>query len=565
MKRRLTAVASIALATGVLVVPAAEADTGFTDVPDSHVFAEEIAWLGGTGISTGYDNGDDTWRFDPSAPVLREQMAAFLYRYADEDFVGDGEQVFRDVPSAHVFADEIAWLASTSITTGYAVAGGVEFRGSQPVLREQMAAFLYRYAGEPDDVQDCSFIDLPANHPFRTEICWLASTGITTGYREAGGRVSFRPSAPVLREQMAAFLYRLDEIDLGPLGWVAAEMVAGSGATSGDGRFIVFESYLRFTDDALDGRNIYLLDRQEGTLDLLNPGVNGVGPDHNFGTTPVISDDGGIVAWTSAASNLVVGDTNSRVDAFVWERSTRTVRIIGRGPGQAEPRSRAENVYLSGDGTTVLIRSQAERPSGNSFDETLSVDVTTGETFRLPIVPSAFYGVRPTAVSHDAGVVVLDGRHLWIRGSEGLSVVPGEHRCSFAVSSDATACSTGPAILDLTTGEVDDVATWDGAEAVTDLYVTDFSADGTRAAGSGRVADEAGIDGYVPLDIDLVARTVSIVATGMGGAPPDVDWSIQVDMSADGSTVVFSSAARNLLPMFLPRGSGYTLFVWDRP
>lgn len=123
------------------------------------------------------------------------------------------DKTFADVPYTHVFLGPIEWLMSTGITTGYTDPAGRTFRPAQPVLREQMAAFLYRY-----DLQEpCAdlgidepaiFADVPTSHTFFSAIYLLASLGITTGYEEPDETVTFRPSAPVLREQMAAFLYR---------------------------------------------------------------------------------------------------------------------------------------------------------------------------------------------------------------------------------------------------------------------------------------------------------------------------------------------------------------------
>jgi len=187
----------------------------FNDVPVNHVFASHISWLSGRGITTGYDNGNGTTSFRGSQPVLREQMAAFLFRYTGPEI---GDEVtptdFADVATSHTFYDEIQWLASTGITTGYTQDGVLTFRPSQSVLREQMAAFLYRLYGSPDvDVPATSpFTDVATSHTFYREIVWLASTGVTTGYDNGNGTRSFQPSAPVLREQMAAFLNRFDNL-----------------------------------------------------------------------------------------------------------------------------------------------------------------------------------------------------------------------------------------------------------------------------------------------------------------------------------------------------------------
>lgn len=53
---------------------------------------------------------------------------------------------------------------------------------------------------------DSDFADVADDHPFATEIAWLADTGITTGWPDN----TFRPTNRVTRQAMAAFLYRFD-------------------------------------------------------------------------------------------------------------------------------------------------------------------------------------------------------------------------------------------------------------------------------------------------------------------------------------------------------------------
>ena len=182
--------------------------TPFKDVSVFHVFGSEISWLSTKRITTGYPDGT----FQPAAPVLREQMAAFLYRRAGSPaFQAPAVSPFTDVSPSHVFYREIAWLASSGVTTGYAEPNGTRtYRPGQPVLREQMAAFLHRVhtTARPATPSTPPFSDVSIQHPFAGHIAWLAGTGITTGYTEANGTRTYRGSAPVLREQMAAFLYR---------------------------------------------------------------------------------------------------------------------------------------------------------------------------------------------------------------------------------------------------------------------------------------------------------------------------------------------------------------------
>ncbi|GAA1742974.1 S-layer homology domain-containing protein [Aeromicrobium alkaliterrae] len=183
--------------------------TEFSDTPTTATFFTEIAWLSSRGITTGYAEANGSTSFRGSQPVLREQMAAFLYRYDNEGTnppAGAPNATFSDAVN-NTFSKHIAWLASEGITTGYA---DNTFRPSAPVLREQMAAFLYRLAGSPTFTAPATspFTDVPTTATFYKQITWLDAVGVTTGYEGPNGTRTFRGSDPVLREQMAAFLYR---------------------------------------------------------------------------------------------------------------------------------------------------------------------------------------------------------------------------------------------------------------------------------------------------------------------------------------------------------------------
>ena len=113
---------------------------------------------------------------------------------------------FPDVPITHPFFDAIAWMVGAHIASGY---GDGNFHPNDPVTRQAVAAFLYRLSSSPDGehptCDHAPFDDVPMDHPWCGEIEWLVHQGITTGY---AGNV-FRPSDPVSRQALAAFLYRL--------------------------------------------------------------------------------------------------------------------------------------------------------------------------------------------------------------------------------------------------------------------------------------------------------------------------------------------------------------------
>ncbi|WP_199241589.1 amidase family protein [Serinibacter arcticus] len=131
--------------------PALAYDPDFADVARDNQFFREITWLADRGISTGWAEADGTATFRPLLPIARDAMAAFLFRLEDpQDYVAPDVSPFSDVAVGDQFYTEISWLASTGISTGWDNGDGTfSFRPLQPIARDAMAAFLYRLADEP--------------------------------------------------------------------------------------------------------------------------------------------------------------------------------------------------------------------------------------------------------------------------------------------------------------------------------------------------------------------------------------------------------------------------------
>ncbi len=162
-------------------------------------FEEEILWLSAVGITLGCDPAGPG--FCPDDTVTRGQMASFLARAlglppAGQDYFTD------DNTSTH--QDNINRLRAANITLGCNLAG-TEFCPDDEITREQMATFLARGYGLAPTTQDF-FTDDSGVH--EANINALAASEITLGC-ETG---LFCPKDPVLRRQMAAFLFRADDV-----------------------------------------------------------------------------------------------------------------------------------------------------------------------------------------------------------------------------------------------------------------------------------------------------------------------------------------------------------------
>ncbi len=204
----------------------------FDDVSEDTAHADDITWLAGTGVSEGWKNDDGTREFRPASQIARADMAAFLYRLAnlwgliDKGWEPEGTGAFRDVDANTPHCREIWWLAESGISQGWTLADGAkEFRPYDSVARQDMAAFLFRLAklaniGDASDSWTASrqaqakFRDVDASDVYNhhTEVWWLAQTGVSTGWDVGNGMYEFRGMQAVVRQDMAAFLHRLDSL-----------------------------------------------------------------------------------------------------------------------------------------------------------------------------------------------------------------------------------------------------------------------------------------------------------------------------------------------------------------
>ena len=130
---------------------------------------------------------------------------------------------------------------------------------------------------------------------------------------------------------------------------------------SSDGRWMAFwsEADDLVANDTNGLRDVYVRDLLTGTNFLISINTNGVAAD-GVSTDPAISADGRFVSFTSAADDLVSGDTNQAQDVFVSAVSQPapalvSVNYAGTGPGNADSFSPA----LSSNGQFVLFHSLA--------------------------------------------------------------------------------------------------------------------------------------------------------------------------------------------------------------
>ena len=166
--------------------------------PDEAYMLDELTVTTGGKEVEVKDNGDGTYTFKmPSAD------AKIVVTFAeDPDWEPEPEEPampFTDVNDNDWFYDVVLYAYDNGLMTGVSA---TEFAPNQTTTRGMIVSMLARLEGVTS-AEDAGFADVAANDWYATAVNWAASVGVVNGYEDN----TFRPNAPITREQMAAILY----------------------------------------------------------------------------------------------------------------------------------------------------------------------------------------------------------------------------------------------------------------------------------------------------------------------------------------------------------------------
>ena len=222
---------------------------------------------------------------------------------------------FSDVTASTPHADDIRWAASAGITTGWAESDGTRtFRGMDSVKRQDMAAFMRRLASlasRGTDVAPKQFSDVTASTPHADDIRWLGGSGVSTGYPDG----TYRGMVSVYRQDMAAFMRRLDQLKPDAAASPVQQVVTTSTQTADDAgsssTFAVRKDGSLWAWGSNRSGQLGVGDTNE----RLSPAkvMDNVDNVYTASGTFAVKKDGSLWAWGYNGSGcLGVGDTNDR-------------------------------------------------------------------------------------------------------------------------------------------------------------------------------------------------------------------------------------------------------------
>ena len=209
-------VLSLDTSTGEELSRAAKASVTevFADVPAGKWYTENVQYVYDNDLMSG--NGG---YFNPSQNVTRAQFVTTLYRIAGLPEVTDYRAVddFSDVFEGKYYTDAICWAYSNGITTG----NNGKFDVSGNLTRQQLAAFLFRFAdfmGCDTDVR-ADYSDMLNENEVssyaKDAVSWAVGAGLISGSKQtdANGQIVYdlNPKGNTTRAQLAAILQRFCE------------------------------------------------------------------------------------------------------------------------------------------------------------------------------------------------------------------------------------------------------------------------------------------------------------------------------------------------------------------
>ena len=322
----------------------------------------------------------------------------------------------------------------------------------------------------------------------------------------------------------------------------------GGPAISQGGRFVAFatDASNLAPGDTNGTVDVFVRDRAAGTTERISVGPGGV-QGNELSCCGAISADGRYVAFLSAATNLVPGDTNGANDIFVRDRRAGRTELVSVGPGGVQSNGGSCCVAISAAGRFVAFSSTATNlaPGGTGgFQQVFIRDRAAGTTERV----SVGAGGAPANSFSESSAIAPGGRFVAFE-SFASNLVPGDTNRRRDVF-----------VRDRVAGTTERVSVGAGG-----VHANQSSGAPTISAGGRFVAFASiatnllpGVRGGVFVR-DRVAGTTELVSVGPGGAPANIGGSGPA-MSTNGRYIVFQT----LLNASSGINASFVIFVRDR-
>lgn len=184
---------------------------------------------------------------------------------------------------------------------------------------------------------------------------------------------------------------------------------------SEDGSIYAFASEARdlMPDDENQASDIFVYNR--ATKQINRASLTNGGDEANGGSfAPALSANGRFVAFTSDATNLVLGDSNRQQDIFVRDLVSGQTERVSIATNGTQANGPSESPHISGDGRYVVFSSDATNLVPNDTNQSRDIflhDRHTVTTKRISVDSTGIAGNRDSflpSISADGRAVVYE-------------------------------------------------------------------------------------------------------------------------------------------------------------
>ena len=203
-----------------------------------------------------------------------------------------------------------------------------------------------------------------------------------------------------------------------------------SPSISGDGRYVAFgsaASNLVSGDNTKPTEHIFLYDTVANSTRRVSVSTGGT-QGNSYSYSPSISGDGRYVAFGSAASNLVSGDTNSTGDVFLYDTVATTTRRVSVGTSGTQGNNESRSPSISADGRYVAFQSYASNLVSGDTNDTPDIfvyDTVANTTRRVSVDSNGTQSNQVSYLYRDAPSISADGSRVAFR-SDATNLVSGD-------------------------------------------------------------------------------------------------------------------------------------------
>jgi Tol biopolymer transport system component len=262
-------------------------------------------------------------------------------------------------------------------------------------------------------------------------------------------------------------------------------------------------------------------------------------PSAGTSLSPSISADGRWLAFVSSASDLGA-PSGSSLSVYLRDLATGAIALVSADPGGAAGAGSSTGPVISADGRWVAFTSAAPTlvaGDTNGVRDTFVRDVVNATTIRVSLSSTGMQATQDcTATSLSA-----DGRYVAFETTDALVPTDANGVLDVYVHDRVTGATRRASVAST------------GTESAGNCYDGWLSADGNRVAFTGNSDDlvPGDANGYSDVFVHDFALGTTVIASVSSTSVLGDLGSLRAALSGDGNTVVFVSAATNLVAQAL--------------